>query len=283
MATRERTLQFGAVKLAALEFNADAAGEPIVALHGWLDNAMSFAPLAAALGRRVIALDLVGHGHSDWLPPGAWYHLLDNLEIVERALDALELDRATVLGHSMGGAIASLYAGARPGRVEQLVLIEALGPLSYSADAAAAHVQRALGERVAYADKSKRVFASVDDALSARLKVNRIAPEPARGLIERALEPHAGGYRWRSDPRLTVASVYRLTEPQVLNILQAITAPTLFIHATPETDVFKLGSLNQRLSSVQKLTRVALPGDHHLHLDSPESVAQAIAEFLDRA
>lgn len=266
--------------LRALHFHPERRGEPIVALHGWLDNAMSFAALAETLERPLIALELPGHGHSAWLPAGSWYHLLDNLEVLLAALDHLKLERTCLLGHSMGGALASILAGALPARIDRLVLIEALGPLSYAAEQGPTHLARALAERAGFKDKQRRVFDDPNRAIAARMQANGLSEPAARALIERALEAVPGGYRWRSDPRLTVPSVYRLTEPQVLAMLRAIKAPTLFIHATPETDVFKLGDLGARRSAVSDLTSIALPGHHHLHMESPEPVSAAINAFL---
>lgn len=266
--------------IAALRFGAQHAGTPIIALHGWLDNAMSFAALAEHLERPLIALELPGHGHSSWLAEGSWYHLLDNLEVLRAVLDHLALDKVDLLGHSMGGAIASLFAGVCPERVARLMLIEALGPLSYPADQAATHLRRALDERAAFSAKERRVFADPMVAVSARMKANDLSEDAARALVERALEQVPGGFRWRSDPRLRVASVYRLTEPQVLTILRSIQAPSLFIHATPETPIFQLGDLGERRKAVSQLQSIALPGHHHLHMETPLPVAAAINAFL---
>jgi len=266
--------------LSGLHFFPERQGAPIVALHGWLDNAMSFAALAEHVDVPLIALELPGHGHCAWLPDGSWYHLLDNLGVVLEALDQLGIARANLLGHSMGGAIASLLAGAQPKRIAKLILIEALGPLSYRADQAAEHLQRALNERHAFAAKERRVYSRLDSAIQARMQANGLSEPAARQLVLRALEEVDGGWRWRSDPRLTVASVYRLTEPQVLDILGAIEAPTLFIHAIPETDVFKLGDLSQRRHALKNLKSAALPGHHHLHMESPAAVAAEINGFL---
>ena len=127
---RARRIALPHLALAALEWG-DPAAPPLVALHGWLDNAASFALLAPRLAPRyrVIALDLPGHGHSGHLPAGAGYHYLDHVRAVLAVLDALELSRCRLLGHSLGAGIASLVAAAAPARIERLHLIEGLGPL----------------------------------------------------------------------------------------------------------------------------------------------------------
>ncbi|MBU6477927.1 MAG: alpha/beta fold hydrolase, partial [Xanthomonadaceae bacterium] len=118
-------------EIAALQWG-DAAAPPLLALHGWLDNAASFARLAPLLAwrQRVIALDLPGHGHSAHLPRGVRrYHIADQVDRVLDFADALKLERFDLLGHSLGAGIASLTAAAVPARIGKLALIEGLGPL----------------------------------------------------------------------------------------------------------------------------------------------------------
>ncbi len=110
-----------AVDAAGLSLVACVHGEddapPLLALHGWLDNAASFAPLATHLhGHRLIALELPGHGRSAHLPAGAFVHygMADYVAAVLAAADALELDTFDLLGHSLGAGIASLVAAAAP-------------------------------------------------------------------------------------------------------------------------------------------------------------------------
>ena len=100
-------------------------GRRVLALHGWMDNAATFAELAPRLTDcRVIAVDLPGHGHTDPIPPGHFYHYIDHVWDIHAAFDALGWDTAVLMGHSMGGALAALYACARPERVEVLVSID---------------------------------------------------------------------------------------------------------------------------------------------------------------
>ena len=109
-APRERRVALPYLTLAALEWG-DPAAPPLVALHGWLDNAASFAALAPLLAPRyrTIALELPGHGHSGHLPAGAGYHHLDHVRAVLAALDALELPRCSLLGHSLGSFMAQQF------------------------------------------------------------------------------------------------------------------------------------------------------------------------------
>ncbi|HZX81878.1 MAG TPA: alpha/beta fold hydrolase, partial [Lysobacter sp.] len=89
-------------RLAALRFGH--GGVPVLALHGWLDNAASFLPLSSHLpGLDIVALDLPGHGASAHLPASAEYTLVNAARAVLGAADALGWSRFSLLGHSMGG------------------------------------------------------------------------------------------------------------------------------------------------------------------------------------
>ncbi len=156
--------------LAALRFGG-RGGPRLLALHGWLDNAASFVPLAAHLhGFDLIALDLPGHGASAHRPPGGDYAFADWIHDALAALDALGWARSHLLGHSMGGAVAALVAAATPARVDRLVLIEALGPIAGDPAQAGARLREAVVARRAKTAKNGagRVIPDLDTAIAAR-------------------------------------------------------------------------------------------------------------------
>ncbi len=186
---------------------------PVLLLHGWLDNAGSFAPMARCLpGRRLWVPDLPGHGRSGHRPPGTWYHFVDYVSDVLALARELGLETFDLIGHSMGGAIATLVAGAYPERIRRLVLIEALGPLARPAQACAADLRRAVDARLGLHDKQLKVHPDRDAARTARMQANGLSAAAADALIERALMPAPGGYVWRSDPRQTLPTPIRGTE-----------------------------------------------------------------------
>lgn len=102
-------LQVGGARVAGLRNHG--GGPRVLALHGWLDNAASFVPLAPHLSAlQLVAIDLPGHGHSAHLPAGASYTTAAAICHVLDVADALGWDRFSLLGHSMGAGIASLTA-----------------------------------------------------------------------------------------------------------------------------------------------------------------------------
>jgi pimeloyl-ACP methyl ester carboxylesterase len=106
-------------------------GQPIICVHGITANAFYFQALADGLSQhnRVIAYDLRGRGDSD--KPEVGYgvpiHAADLAEII----DALELDRPIVLGHSLGAMIGVYFAAHYPEKLSKLVLLDGGGNLPY--------------------------------------------------------------------------------------------------------------------------------------------------------
>ncbi len=259
------------------------AGQPrVLALHGWLDNAASFLPLAPYLSDFDWAmLDLPGHGASAHRTPGHDYAFVDWIHDVLDALDALRWPRAHLLGHSMGGAIATAVAASAPDRVGRLALVEALGPLSGDPDGAGARLREAVAARRAVpAGKPARVIPDIDTAVAARLQATRMQPGAARLIVERNLRPVAGGYAWRSDPRLTLPTHVRMPEVAVLSILRQVEAPVLVVAADPPPPYFTAATREARLASVRDVRAEVIPGGHHLHMEQADVVGPLLREFL---
>lgn len=278
---REIEIELPHLRLAACAFGNPALPK-LLALHGWLDNAASFDRLAPLLCGHfhIVAIDLPGHGRSAHRPPGLWYHYVDYLGDVMAAADALGWQRFGLLGHSLGGAIAGMLAGVAGDRIEHLLLIEALGPMTLPAEQTLAHLQRSLGERGQIG--TLRVFANTEEAAQARTRSNGLAlsREAAMALVERGTMAVAGGVSWSSDQRLTLTSPVRYTEEQVLSVLAGIRAPTMLVLAEPSPPFLSEAMIARRAAQVPGIRIVRIPGTHHLHLEDARPVARAILDFV---
>ena len=261
-------------------------GPRVLALHGWLDNAASFVPMAPYLRAfDLVALDLPGHGRSAHLPAGAEYSFSVAIAAVLDAADALGWDRFHLLGHSMGAGIASLLAAACPERIERLVAIEMLGALAEAPEHTASRMREAVAAQRLAADKRLRVFPDVETAVRARLHAGRVPGSGldealVRLLVARGVREVAGGYRWSSDPRLTLPSLSRLTEAQIDDLLVGIGCPTLAVFAEPAQPYFPDAQRRRRVQLLPRGRLLAMPGGHHLHMQQADAVAGAIHEFL---
>ncbi|MGR7920782.1 alpha/beta fold hydrolase [Zobellella denitrificans] len=267
-------------RLAVMEWG-DPRGMPVVALHGWLDNAAGFTLLARLLPEvRLIALDLAGHGCSDHRPAGQPYYIWDNLADVQALLDELRLERVALLGHSMGAGVASLFAGAFPERVSQLFLLDGLAPLDYPADELPAQMAEALAKNRRLQRRALRPYASFEQAVQARMGGRwPVSREAAGWLLARGLREEADGWYWRSDLALTQPSVVRLCEPQIAAFLRRLSMPVLLVMAEAGIGMARV---EHQLALVPQLELKQLAGGHHLHLEAAPAarIAQWISERL---
>lgn len=279
----EIRLPAGRGELAGLRSGAPQ-GPKLLALHGWLDNAASFEPLAPFLaGFDLVALDLPGHGASSHREAGYDYVYVDWLHDVLDAMDALGWARAHLLGHSMGATIASTLAAAAPERVAKLALVEGLGPLGGSAESAGTRLREAVAARRAFEarrDEPPRLVPSLAAALTARLMATPMRPEDAERIVRRNLREVDGGFVWRSDPRLRLPSSTRLPEPAIRSILAAIDAPTLLVAASPAPSYFTPAQRAERAACVRDLRVHEIDGGHHLHMERADVVGALLRGFL---
>ncbi|MGV6807432.1 MAG: alpha/beta fold hydrolase [bacterium] len=256
---------------------------PVIALHGWLDNAASFFPLAARLsGLHLLTLDSAGHGLSDWRSPDSAYNIWQDVAEVLLIADQMGWDRFTLMGHSRGAIISTITAGSFPERIEKIILIDALtGPISELT--APQQLAKAIKSDRRLAEKQRSRHQSVDDALHSRIHgLVPMSEEAARGFIERGLCHDSDGYYWSSDPRLQGASEVKFDQSQYREFIEAIECPSLMLVASQDllkgkTDGFKaLSGLNP------KMRRLDMDGTHHLHMEpaSVEQVAAVIHDFL---
>lgn len=276
----ELVLDVHGLRLAALAWGPPD-GPRALCLHGWLDNAASFARLAPLLpGVRLVALELPGHGHSQHRPPCAHYHFVDWVVDAAAAADALGWETFTLIGHSMGAAVASLFAGTLPERVLQLILIEALGPTATPVAEAPGRLAGAIAQR-ARPQRAPRAFPDLASAVERLRQVNPgLSAEGARLLVERGTRPIEGaGLVWRADARLRDLSPMRITEEHIRAFLSRIACPTLVVRARQGMP-FDEEVLQGRFSCLGRAQLLELDGGHHLHLEDPGPLAAAIQRFL---
>ncbi|MFI3045947.1 Alpha/beta fold family hydrolase [Pseudomonas coronafaciens pv. coronafaciens] len=277
LAVEEVRLSLGHIELAAY-LSGPEDGQPVIALHGWLDNANSFARLAPRLeGLRIVALDLAGHGYSDHRPAGAAYALADYVFDVLQVAEHMGWQRFALLGHSLGAIISVLLASSLPERVTRLALIDGLVPLTGEPQSAAERMGAALQAQLALSNKKKPVYQGQERAVQARMKgALAVSREAAELLALRGLMPVPGGYTWRSDSRLTLPSAIRFTEQQAMAFVHGIRCPTQLVIASDGM----LAKKHELLSGLP-FNVARLSGGHHLHLDD-EDGARSVAHCINR-
>lgn len=269
------------IRIAGLKWEGTGTRR-VLALHGWLDHAESFAELAPQIAAsEFIALDLPGHGLSGHRSPDATYALWDDIPQILGVVDQLGWDDFTLLGHSRGAMICVLLAALRPERINALVVLDALMPPAVREDEVVKQMRQFLDD-TARAKRSKRSFFTSPEQFVRRRQVHGQPPETGERLLTRAIAAEDGGYRVRGDPRLHAASVMKFTAAQIEAVFRAIQAPTLAVWADEG-----LGNTQwsrghrQRISEITAgYQEVVVPGHHHWHLD--EAVAPVIAGHINR-
>ena len=256
-------------------------GLPVLAFHGWLDNAATFDNLAPLLPElRILSLDLPGHGHSDHRPSGSAYYFIDMVMDVIEVADVLGWERFSLLGHSMGAGVATYLAGTLQEKIDYVILIEGIGSIVQKPEKMPEDFRESAIQWMRRSKKQLPIYPDIESAVKVRHQVGGILKSSVRPLVERGLKPVNGGYTWRSDPILKSKSRHYFTEEQAQAFIKEITAPVLLIEGENTEKDYWYELLQKRMPYVKNLQHQIVPGGHHLHLDNPEPVAMAIREFL---
>ena len=257
-------------------------GYPIVALHGWLDNALSFSVLAPFLSEyRLIALDLSGQGLSDHRSSDATYHIWDDVPQLLTVVATLGLDQLAVLGHSRGAAIAVLLATALEDRCSQLVLLDGMLPRPTPDESAVEQFLQSQRDHRGLPKHQPRLFDDVEGFVNARVRLG-FSEGSARLLAPRALRETEDGWALVHDPRLNHASAVKLSPGMCSAFYSAVTKPTLALVA--EEGLRLRGGLEASLAAVSEIANcrvVTVPGSHHTHMEGgAQQIAVQIATFI---
>ncbi len=265
------------ISLAAVEWG-DPEGLPVIALHGWLDNAASFAPLAARLeGVRLIALDLAGHGVSDHRSLDNTYNIWQDVADVYTVVEQLGLSSFALLGHSRGAMIATLTAGTYPERVSQLGLIDSFVPQAIDEADVPTQLALSIADKHQRLCREPRIYATHDEAIASRTSRGEtpLSQASAELIAERGLRREGQGYRWRADEKLKVASEVKLTPAIVQAFVERITCPSLLLLSDP-LRVERFYGMEQH---APQLVIETIEGTHHFHM---EETVVATAQRLNR-
>jgi pimeloyl-ACP methyl ester carboxylesterase len=261
----------------------------MVLLHGWMDVSASFQFVVDALEREwdVYAPDWRGYGLTEWAKADS-YWFQDYLADLDSLLDKVDAEKPiNLVGHSMGGHVAGLYAGVRPARIAKLVSLEGFGLAATRPEQAPKRYTRWLDElRVPPRLRPYESFA----ALAERLRSNnpKLSKDKAEFLARHwGQQANGKGVMLRSDPAHKIVNPVLYRHDEVRACWQLATAPVLWVEAAqsdlPKRMGLDAGALAERRASFRDLRHVVVPGaGHMLHHDQPEAVARLLEEFLAR-
>ena len=258
--------------------------QPLVfAIHGWLDNALSFAVLAPLLTNyRVISIDLSGHGLSSHRSADANYHIWDDIPQLMAVIDQLGVSGAHIVGHSRGAAVAGMLAVALDERCLSLTMLDGMISRSFENDNGAELFRTSLAERTKYMARPPRIFESVEQFIDSRSRYG-FTRENAEVLVPRALRRVDEGWLLLSDPKLFGSSTIKMSEETSDSLYRAMNFPVAAI--TGERGFFTSDEAQQRIAGIANFApnfhRLTVPGPHHFHMEGEvESLASLLTRFF---
>jgi len=272
---------------------ADAERPPLVMLHGWMDVGASFQFVVDALAaeegfdRLVLAPDWRGFGLTE-APPTDTYWFPDYLADLDGLLDALAPGGVVdLLGHSMGGNVAMIYAGLRPARIRRLLNLEGFGMPQTRPEQAPGRLLQWLDELKTPAEL--RPYDSLQAVAERLLKNNpRLSADKAAWLAPHWARRRDDG-RWHllGDPAHKRVNPVLYRKDEVLEAWKRIAAPLLWVEGD-QTDMsqwwgkrYLREEFEARLALVPQFERALLRGcGHMLHHDQPQALAARMATFL---
>ena len=287
------------VPIRNLQYHVQVWGEPapdktpLVIVHGWMDVAASYQFVVDALSieHYVIAPDWRGYGQTAsggvdnfWFP--------DYLADLDFLLDHYAPhSQVNLVGHSMGGNVAMLYAGVRPERIRRLVDLEGFGLPATTPDEAPGRYAHLIDDlkKLHRGEMSLKAYDTLDGVARRLMKTNpRLGADKANWLAQHWAQQNAQG-QWAilGDPahKVSHAQLYRVEEVQA--IYARINMPVLMVEASSDSmgqwwkGKFTLAEHHERLRVVPQLEIACIEdAGHMLHHDQPQALAELIERFL---
>lgn len=290
------TIDTGAVELRAYDYGNPQA-QPMVIIHGMQDFALSLAPLAEAFrdAYRVVSFDLRGHGDSG--QPGVYtlpYLLADLLAVLAR----LELERPVLVGHSLGGHLATQFAAIFPEVPSCVVNVEGIGPPMRESDLPVEDRQWRLRTGIQSLLQPAGPGRPMHDLEDAAQLFCRFHPgldyDLSRRLVELGTAPHPhGGLRWKWDPLVQTLGL-TMSRHESEERWGWIECPVLVVTGGRAAEFFvrqrgidpQLASsapeeIARRVSLFRNASHVEIEeAGHMVHFDAPDRLSAVIRDFL---
>ncbi len=248
-----------------------SAPPELVLLHGGAQNAHTWDTVALALGRPLLALDLPGHGRSDWRSDRAyWPH--ENAAAVEVAVRELAPAARAVVGMSLGGLTALALSHRAPDLVRRLVLVDVTPG-----------VNRDKASAITAFISGPETFASFDEILERTVQFNPTRSESSlrRGILHNAAERSDGSWSWRYDRFVPDAGAEIPDFGDLWGAVDAAAMPLLLVRGadSPVVDDDDVAELRTRAPHAS--VEVVAEAGHSVQGDQPLTLARLLTEFVD--
>lgn len=265
-----------------------ATTTPVVLLHGYMDAAGTWdlvAPALHAAGHRTFCPHQRGFGRAPRVPSGGYYHFADYVADLAELVDALAPDqRIHLVGHSMGGAVASYYAGAFPERIATLSLLEGIGPPDSDASDAPNRMANFIRDVRLARHRAPSSAPIPRERALARLEANHpgLDRELLATRLEHLVEERDGGVVFLFDPLHRTTSPTPFSAANYRAFAARVKAPVLAVFGGATG--FRPPDTAERLAAFTTLHELDLPGaGHMMHWTRPDELSRALLEHFARA
>lgn len=254
----------------------------VILLHGWLDSGGSFAFLADELQNDyyLVAPDMRGYGLSAHSQSPLGYFFFEYVADLHALVELFSPGRPVILlGHSLGGGIASVYGGAFPERIRRLINVEGFG---FQRPGGRGPVQRARDWIRGMPPQPFPVHPSLEGFADRLRKFNpRLSAHRASVLARCLAHEVPGGFQMAADPKHLLVEPYHFPQDILAAFWKAVTVPSLFIYGE-DSQLTKWFSLSEVTGNFPGKCRVESVPDcsHAVHHDQPEYLAKRIRDFL---
>lgn len=252
-------------------------GRPeLVLVHGGGQNAHTWDTVALALGRPLVAVDLPGHGHSDWPQDTAWLDPATMAADVAQVVERLAPDARAVVGMSLGGATSIVLATTRPDLVRRLLLVDITPGVN--------------GDKtsdIAAFLSGPESFATFEEILDRTIEFNptRSVSSLRRGVLHNSVQLPDGSWAWRHQVgRPTAETGLHVERPEFESLwdtLESIPAPVLLVRGSlsPVVDDDDVAEFLRRRPGD---TVIVVEGaGHSIQGDKPVELATIIEGFVE--
>lgn len=272
----------------------DENAEPVLAFHGWQDNAGTFDNLIPLLNSDlyIVAVDTPGHGLSSHKPYGSFYHFLEILIDIRKIVEYLKWERFSIMGHSLGGSLSLMYTSVFPEHVKKIILFDILKPTSRQMDQLPSEMKKGVNGLLEIEKKLLNPVPvySLEDAKKRLIAgmYYEVTPESADVLLKRGSKPSecGKGVVFSRDIRVKMMDdLHKFSHEDlkvymkqiICRMLIVVGTKSVFRSRTPEvTGDF----LNIYKDHCKSLDVVQVEGNHFVHLNNPERVAPHVDAFF---
>lgn len=271
---------------------------PIVLLHGWQDNAGSFDTLVPLLPTNFsyLAIDLPGHGRTAHIPDAMNYNILDYIFVLNDLKEAFQWPKISLMAHSMGSIASFIFTAMFPDKVDMVIALDTI-KIQVMPSRMIVKLLQYRGERTLLADQRNRDPNSEKpvydrDELIERViegSMQSIDRDKTKYMIERGVkesEKYPGKYYFTRDSRVKYMFAVHLDQSTCLEMVKQIRIPYLFVKANDKTFSENPKHIRETIAAFKQINphfkMFNVPGTHHVHLNSPELIANEISAFLQQ-